>query len=962
MEFNKEAFAKNRLFILVTIIVIVVFVIISIFAPSSEIEEDILELPDKTTNNINKLIINEVLTSNDGSAAAPDGGIYDFVELYNGSSKDKNLTNYSLSDTSNEIKWVFPENTIIKKGEYLIVYLSGKKMDDLYASFKLKAAGGENLILRSSSKKVVDAVETVALSKGSVMGRNADGNFVIYDKSSPGYANDLDGYNAYIDSLKQVDEDGLIINEVLPRNDGNFKNELGKYSGYIELKNTKDKDIDLSKYSISDDLSKPFKYQLPKVTLSSGEIFIIYTSSSKSNDKVYNASFKLKSKTGDVVLSKAGHIVESYSYENLANGIGLVKEKDKFIETSDITPGFENTNYSDYQKELQVTPKTLVISEVMNNNFSYLPQNGGKYYDFIELYNNSDETIKLSDYCISKNDDSCNEILPNKELKPKEYYVVMASGNSSLSNDSYHHLNFKIGDTTGLYLYKNKKIVHAIFINNLLNGYSIGVSTNSGVFYFQEPTPGSTNKEGVAQIAASPSFSIKGGVYNNIESLEVAINGEGTIYYTTDGSKPTTSSKVYSEPLKLDKTTVLRAMSTNQNKRNSSFVTSSYIINENHEIEVMSIVLEPSDFSNIQSNAWVVDNEKYATAEFYAKDDTSYNVPCGFKLFGGSTRGHTRKSYSINFRKQYGEGTLEYKMFDNRNSATYESLVLRTASQDERHSFLRDIVGTSAVDGKTNLDVQSYRAVAMYINGRYWGFYYIREKVSEDFVSNHYNVDANGNTDIIRIDWEVKAGTSSKYASILSYIKSNDMTTKESYDYVNKNIDLTSFMDFYIASLFTTNNDIVNTRLFRSDVVEDGKWNYIFYDLDVAFYNMQKDYLSWMNDPNGMASTFNNTFFRGLLQNKTIKEEFIKRIAYNLREVWDSKKTTKILDDLLAKYEKEIIRSHERWGYDVDHWKVEVEDLRYYLENRKKPLLDNVKSFFKLSNTQMKDYFGDLYD
>ena len=34
----------------------------------------------------------------------------------------------------------------------------------------------------------------------------------------------------------------------------------------------------------------------------------------------------------------------------------------------------------------------------MNNNYKYLAQNGGNFYDWIELYNNSKETIKLSDY------------------------------------------------------------------------------------------------------------------------------------------------------------------------------------------------------------------------------------------------------------------------------------------------------------------------------------------------------------------------------------------------------------------------------------------------------------------------------------------------------------------------------------------------------------------------------------
>ena len=59
----------------------------------------------------------------------------------------------------------------------------------------------------------------------------------------------------------------------------------------------------------------------------------------------------------------------------------------------------------------------------MNNNYSYLEQNGGNYYDWIELYNNSGKTIKLNDYCLTTNDNTiCSYRLPKGELKSGEYY------------------------------------------------------------------------------------------------------------------------------------------------------------------------------------------------------------------------------------------------------------------------------------------------------------------------------------------------------------------------------------------------------------------------------------------------------------------------------------------------------------------------------------------------------------
>ena len=42
-------------------------------------------------NNISKLVINEIVTSNDGVYSSEDGSICDFIELYNGNNYDINL-------------------------------------------------------------------------------------------------------------------------------------------------------------------------------------------------------------------------------------------------------------------------------------------------------------------------------------------------------------------------------------------------------------------------------------------------------------------------------------------------------------------------------------------------------------------------------------------------------------------------------------------------------------------------------------------------------------------------------------------------------------------------------------------------------------------------------------------------------------------------------------------------------
>ena len=63
--------------------------------------------------------------------------------------------------------------------------------------------------------------------------------------------------------------------------------------------------------------------------------------------------------------------------------------------------------------------------------------------------------------------------------------------------------------------------------------------------------------------AAAPTFSPAGGTYTTTQTVAISDSTPGaTIYYTVDGSTPTSSSPVYTEPLIVSTTTTLQAMAT----------------------------------------------------------------------------------------------------------------------------------------------------------------------------------------------------------------------------------------------------------------------------------------------------------------------------------------------------------------------------------------------------------------
>ena len=948
--FDKKMLKDNIILIIGLVFIIVILAVVNIFISGGS---DSMGGLDSSDIDVNQLVINEIMTSNKGAYSDEYGNTYDWIELYNGSSKDIDLSKYTLSDEeSGNAKWIFP-NVTIKSKSYLIVYLSGTTADGLYTNFALSKAGGELITLKKPNGKVVDTVRTKSLSKNTVMARNGKGEWTVTSDITPGFDNNIEGRNNFLASIK-VDDDSLIINEFLTNNKGNF-NIDGEFLTYIEIKNTGNETINLSNYFLSDDLNEPFSWRLPDIDLKAGDVYLFYTSEL---DDEKNTDFTPNKKTGTIILAKGNKIVEQIDYTNVTGGYAHIKINGKFHEGTNISPGYDNNTagVKEFIKKERKNPKDLIINEIMTSNNTYLAQNGGNYYDWIELYNNSDKTINLSDYSITTNVDNTGMYkLEDKELKPGEYYILMASGNVKYSNSKYKHANFKISPTESLYLYKDDELVDSTFVSSLPVGYSYGRNKENGYYYYKTPTPGKSNAGGIAEIAYAPTFSTAPGVYNDIDKLTVEINGSGTIYYTLDGSEPTTNSKVYSSPIILSKTSVIRAMSYESGKKSSEVVTASYIINENHTLPVLSVSLAPSDFRSVLG-AGASNLTKQAHAELY-EEDGSFSIDCGIKLFGGSTRYINKKSFALKFSSKYGENDLEYKVFDNRDATNYKSLVIRSGSQDSAYSMIRDELATSIMDDYGTVDVQAYKPVILYINGEYWGIYYLREKVDEDFIQNHYDVNGE-KSNIIRIDGEVKYGSRDFYLKLLYFVGNNDMSRKENYEKVKEMLDIENYIDFWIGELYTTNNDIVNLRYFNNTELDSGRIKMIFYDFDFAFYNYKIDYLSWMVSPSGLSKYgYNNTILRGLMRNSEFRQLFIERLSYNMNNVWTDEHVLNRYKELKALIEPEMKRNQKRWGHSMQTWEDECDYLETYIKKRRGYMLESVQNYFGLSDKEMKKYF-----
>jgi len=88
-----------------------------------------------------------------------------------------------------------------------------------------------------------------------------------------------------------------------------------------------------------------------------------------------------------------------------------------------------------------------------------------------------------------------------------------------------------------------------------------------------------SNAYSISTTTATPVFSLASGAYTGTQSVSIADATSGaTIYYTTNGTAPNTSSAVYTGPLTVSSTETIKALAVYTGLANSFVASSSYTI------------------------------------------------------------------------------------------------------------------------------------------------------------------------------------------------------------------------------------------------------------------------------------------------------------------------------------------------------------------------------------------------
>ncbi|MFN0125948.1 MAG: FN3 associated domain-containing protein [Verrucomicrobiales bacterium] len=385
--------------------------------------------------------------------------------------------------------------------------------------------------------------------------------------------------------------------------------------------------------------------------------------------------------------------------------------------------------------------------------------------------------------------------------------------------------------------------------------------------YFDVPTPGTPNSQAVPGYIADTQFSVRRGFFTAPFPLQITSETPNVeIRYTTDGTAPTEShGSVYTGPITIDRTTTLRAAAFRSGLRPTNVDTQTYVFLADVEkqpvrsvsywdvgmdpnvvnkpgiftvaqaladVPTLSIVMEPRDLfgstTGIYANAtreasvnpiW----EKRCSAEYFYHPDyrgpyrvaDGFQIECGIVISGNFSRlSHNPKhSFRIKFKREYGASKLEFPIFPTSSIDEYDTLVIRTG---HNQGWATNIPHTDMLRDQHSRDIQGFdprqavsdgNHVHLYLNGQYWGLYFLTERPDDAWGAEHYGgrkedydsfkgLSAGGSTRA-----EIVSGDRTAWAAMYA-LAAQDLTNPVKYQALLAYLDLDQLIDFNIGVLY----------------------------------------------------------------------------------------------------------------------------------------------------------------
>ncbi len=537
---------------------------------------------------------------------------------------------------------------------------------------------------------------------------------------------------------------------------------------------------------------------------------------------------------------------------------------------------------------------------------------------------------------------------------------------------------------------------------------SYGRDNSGNWVYFDSPTQGTVNSTGWRGVAEKPVFSALSGIYHDAQQITITVPANCYVAYTTDCTTPTASSTRYQAgtAISVTQNTVIRAraFSEDNSQLASNTATATYAIVgsagapidatdttvpvETHDtsLPVIFLVTDPDNlFSTAHGIYLIGDNyegdedplswkngrnpgarltganfnqrgrewERLTSFTYTAAGGTEvlYETDAMMRIFGAFSRWKSMKGFALIGRKGYGDSWLRYPFFDKRPFTEYKSVLLRCSAMDNSISRIRDLVIHGLVDD-SGIDManQAYVQCLVYLNGQYFAIYNLREKITKNFIAQHFGVNDANTIEVLRGNGDkpayVVSGDDSTYKSyqeLITYCKNHDcdLSSADAYNYVCSQIDVENYAMYCALEIIVGNTDTGNIKFWRSSEL-DNKWRWLIYDFDWAMNHNEQGTTDYHNDfffayfnpdGHGAGDGFSTVLSRSLLSNSEFIKLFLNACSVMYNQVFTPEKISAKVDELMGAIAEEMKWDNKKWELTYDFWIMNCGYIKDYGKN-----------------------------
>ena len=508
-------------------------------------------------------------------------------------------------------------------------------------------------------------------------------------------------------------------------------------------------------------------------------------------------------------------------------------------------------------------------------------------------------------------------------------------------------------------------------------------------------------------------FSRESGFYGEPFELEIYAPPGTEIFYTLDGSEPDENAIRYIEPIRIedatyndnvysmrtdmstysytlpdfsiDKCTVVNAVYRDIDGNFSEIKSGNYFVGYESRkgydgLNIISIVTDPDnlfdydtgiyvlgrtydEYQNKEENLieWISSSNFFQrgaewerTAYIYLFDTEKtlfFNQECGIRIHGGSSRLSVQKSINLYARKQYGDHERFY--IDLFGTDYMADTVTLFAGGGDYVSKLRDMLVANLVSGR-NFATMNYIPYALFLNGEYWGIYWMTEKYDDVYLGYYYNTEKD-NIIMIKISslTEGEETDYELYTEMIDYMSNTDLSVDSNYRYACELIDVQSFIDYYATEIYIATSDWGNGNneaLWRSrnatdKVYADGRWRWILFDVNSS---LSADKIS---TDNISATMEKSPMFKNLCQNDDFKRQFTITFMDIANTSFATEKVDAAISDYIDLMTEPMGVHRKRFFGESDEqlFLDSVADVQIFLDNRKPYIVQYLKDDFGLS-------------